>query len=122
MRSNNEVKQDYEAAKSRYAACGVDTDKAIAALKKLSLSIHCWQGDDVTGLEGGGELTGGIMTTGNYIGKATNGDELRADIDKAFSLIPGTKKLNLHACYAEFDGDRVDRDKIGPQHFTKWIA
>lgn len=121
MRINNDIRQDYEAAKSRYAGFGVDTDKAIETLKKLSLSIHCWQGDDVTGLEGGRALTGGIMATGSYIGKARTADELRADIDKAFSLIPGGKKLNLHAMYPEFDGEPVDRDKIGPQHFQKWI-
>ncbi|MBT3318655.1 MAG: L-rhamnose isomerase [Clostridia bacterium] len=121
MRSNNEIKKDYEIAKSRYAGLGVNTDKAIENLKKVSLSVHCWQGDDVTGLEGGGALTGGIMATGKYMGKARDGDELRADIDKAFSLIPGSKKLNLHASYAEFEGEPVDRDKIGPQHFAKWI-
>lgn len=114
-------KQQYENAKKIYQNFGINTDKAIQALKEVSVSIHCWQGDDVTGLESGGELTGGIMATGNYPGKARTGDELRADIDKAFSLIPGTKKLNLHAMYAEFSGEKVDRDRIDVSHFSKWL-
>ena len=121
MTNSEQVKKDYSSAKARFESRGVDADKAIAMLKKLTLSIHCWQGDDVAGLEGGGALTGGIMTTGNYMGKARNGDELRADIDKAFSLIPGGKKLNLHASYAEFDGERVDRDKLSVSHFSRWL-
>ncbi len=122
MRNTQEISGAYEAAKARYKSFGVDTDKVIAALKEVPVSIHCWQGDDVTGLESGGSLTGGIMATGNYPGKARTGDELRADIDKAFSLIPGKKRLNLHAMYAEFSGERVDRDKIGVEHFEKWIT
>jgi L-rhamnose isomerase len=122
MRNESEVERDYDYAKSRYRSFGVDTDKAIETLKTLTLSIHCWQGDDVAGLEGAGELTGGIMTTGNYMGKARNGEELRADIDKAFSLIPGKKKLNLHASYSEFDGQTVDRDKLDVSHFSKWLS
>lgn len=112
---------DYSGAKEQYGNFEVDTDKAIAILKGIPLSIHCWQGDDVTGLESKGELTGGILATGNYPGKSRTGDELRADIDKAFSLIPGKKKLNLHAMYAEFNGKRVDRDKIDVSHFSKWL-
>lgn len=115
------MKQDYITAKARYQAFGVDTDKAIETLKTIPLSIHCWQGDDVTGLESDGMLTGGIMATGNYRGKARSGDELRADVEKAFSLIPAKKKLNLHAMYAEFDGLRVDRDRLEADHFNKWL-
>lgn len=122
MKDQELIQSNYSRAKDVYKALGVDTDKAIADLKKVPLSIHCWQGDDVTGLESGGALTGGIMATGNYPGKARTGDELRADITKAFSLIPGKKKLNLHAMYAEFDGERVDRDKINVSHFSKWLA
>ena len=121
MNDRETVKRDYEAARQQYQAFGVDADAVIAALRGVPLSIHCWQGDDVSGFESGGALTGGIMATGNYPGKARNGEELRADIDKAFSLIPGTKKLNLHAIYAEFDGTPVGRDKIDASHFSKWI-
>jgi L-rhamnose isomerase len=121
MRDQELIHSDYSKAKDRYKAYGVDTDKAVQALKEVPVSIHCWQGDDVTGLESGGELTGGIMATGNYPGKARTGDELRADIDKAFSLIPGKKKLNLHAMYAEFSGEKVDRDRIDVSHFSKWL-
>ncbi len=119
---SDRVIKAYESAHERYRSFGVDTDSAIETLKELLLSIHCWQGDDVTGFESDGALTGGIMATGNYLGKARNGDELRADIDKAFSLIPGKKKLNLHAMYAEFDGPRVDRDKLEAAHFDKWLC
>lgn len=116
-----EISSNYSVAKGLYKSFEVDTDEAIAKLKVIPLSIHCWQGDDVTGLESGCTLTGGIMATGNYPGKARSGDELRADIDKAFSLIPGKKKLNLHAMYAEFDGNKADRNKLGPEHFKYWI-
>ncbi len=121
MRSNESIKYDYDQAKQWYKELAVDTDQAIEKLKGIPISIHCWQGDDVTGLESGGTLTGGIMATGNYPGRARNGDELRSDIEKAFSLIPGEKKLNLHAMYAEFTGKRVDRDKIDISHFDKWL-
>ena len=90
----------YEQAKQDYAQFGVDTDKAISTLKDIPISIHCWQGDDVIGLDGGGSLSGGIQTTGNYPRRARNFDELKADIRKAFALMPGTKRLNLHASYA----------------------
>lgn len=111
----------YELAKEIYAGIGVDTDKALSAMKDFTLSIHCWQGDDVGGFEHTGEaLGGGIAATGNHPGKARTGDELRADIDKAFSLFPGKKKLGLHACYLEA-GKKVDRDEVRPEHFTKWV-
>ena len=114
--------KNYDSAKIEYAKYGIDTDAAIEALLKLPISIHCWQGDDVTGFDNRAALSGGIQTTGNYPGKATTPEELMADIDKAFSIIPGKKKLNLHASYAIFeDGKAVGRDKIRPEHFAKWV-
>ncbi len=112
----------YDEAKKIYESFGVDTEKALNALKDVTVSVHCWQGDDVIGFDSKESLSGGIQTTGNYPGKATNPEELMADIDKAFSLIPGKKKLNLHASYAIFeDGDYADRDDIEPKHFEKWV-
>ena len=112
----------YAEAKKRYAEIGVDTDAAIETLKNIPVSLHCWQGDDVTGFDHDGPLTGGIQTTGNYPGKAMTPQQLMADMDKAISLMPGTKKLNLHACYAIFeDGEFADRDKLEPKHFKKWV-
>ena len=112
----------YELARARYAQIGVDTDAAIEKLKTIPVSLHCWQGDDVTGFDHDGPLTGGIQTTGNYPGKAKTPKQLLADMDKAMSLCPGKKKLNLHACYAIFEpGEFVDRDKIEPKHFKKWV-
>lgn len=114
--------QNYIQAKEQYARFGVDTEKAIAALQQVAISMHCWQGDDVGGFDRTGALTGGIQATGNYPGKATTPDELMQDIDKAFSLIPGKHKLNLHASYAIFDdGDFADRDRLAPCHFEKWV-
>ena len=116
-------KERYEAAKQMYAAAGVDTDAAIAVLKELPVSLHCWQGDDVTGFDHDGPLTGGIQTTGNYPGKAKTPEELMQDMDMALKLMPGKKKLNLHASYAIFEeGEFADRDKIEPKHFAKWVA
>ncbi|MBQ5592520.1 MAG: L-rhamnose isomerase [Clostridia bacterium] len=112
----------YEYAKDLYAKIGIDTDAAIAKLAELPISMHCWQGDDVVGFDSKEALSGGIQTTGNYPGKATTPAELMADIDKACSLIPGKKKLNLHACYAIFEnGEFADRDAIEPKHFAKWV-
>ena len=112
----------YELARARYAQIGVDTDAAIEKLKTIPVSLHCWQGDDVTGFDHDGPLTGGIQTTGNYPGKAKTPKQLMADMDKAMSLCPGKKKLNLHACYAIFEpGEFVDRDKIEQKHFKKWV-
>lgn len=112
----------YAAAKAAYAVYGVDTDKAIAKLKEIPVSLHCWQGDDVIGFDHDGPLTGGIQTTGNYPGKARNPEELFADMDKVISLCPGRKKINVHASYAIFEeGEFVDRDKIEPKHFKKWV-
>ncbi len=112
----------YESAKEIYARLGVDTEKAMDILSGTTVSIHCWQGDDVTGFDSKQALSGGIQTTGNYPGKARTPDELMSDFDKAASLIPGKKKLNLHASYAIFEnGEFVDRDKIAPKHFEKWV-
>ncbi|MBR6633529.1 MAG: L-rhamnose isomerase [Clostridia bacterium] len=112
----------YQEAKKIYARLGVDTDLAIEKLKKVAVSVHCWQGDDVTGFDHDGPLTGGIQTTGNYPGKATTPEQLMADMDKALSLCPGKKKINVHACYAIFEkGEYVDRDKLEPKHFKKWV-
>ena len=114
----------YESAKQIYASFGVDTDAAIAKLKSIPVSLHCWQGDDVKGFDTDPTkpLTGGIQTTGNYPGRARNPEELMADMDKVISLCPGAKKINVHACYAIFeDGEWADRDKLEPKHFKKWV-
>ena len=112
----------YNYAKEAYAKFGVDTEKALAALKDVTISVHCWQGDDVIGFDSKESLSGGIQTTGNYIGRATTPEELMADLDKAFSLMPGKKKLTLHASYAIFeDGESVGRDALEPRHFAKWV-
>jgi len=112
----------YDEAKKIYANLGVDTDAAIKALKDVTVCMHCWQGDDVIGFDCKDSLSGGIQTTGNYPGRATTPEELMADLDKAFSLIPGKKKLNLHASYAiSENGEIPGRDEIGPKHFEKWV-
>ena len=118
-----QIEQAYALAKEQYAAIGVDTDAALDKLQTVPVSMHCWQGDDVGGYEhvGGAELSGGIQATGNYPGKARTIDELRSDIEKALSLIPGTHRLNLHACYLDNGGTCVDRDAIEPKHFQSWI-
>jgi L-rhamnose isomerase len=114
------TKQRYESAKEIYKKIGVDTDEAISKIRKTSISMHCWQGDDVGGFEGAGQLSGGIQATGNYPGKARTPEELMADIDKALSLVPGKHRINLHASYAIFEpGEKVDRDKLEPKHFAK---
>jgi L-rhamnose isomerase len=116
------IRQAYELARERYAAVGVDTDKAIERLSAIPISLHCWQGDDVGGFESDEGLTGGgIQATGNYPGKARNADELRADLEAAYSLIPGKHRLNLHAIYAETGGKRVERTDLEPAHFARWI-
>ena len=116
------IKKAYDIAVERYAAVGVDVNKALEDLQKISLSLHCWQADDVVGFENpDGQLSGGIQTTGNHPGKARNIDEVRADILKAASYIPGTHRLNLHAIYGDFGGEFVDRDQIEPKHFESWM-
>ncbi len=114
----------YEAAKSAYARFGVDTDAALDTLANTPISLHCWQGDDVNGFEVREDAVdgGGIMATGNYPGAARTAGELRADADKAMSLIPGKLRFNLHAIYAETGGKRVDRDQLTPEHFSDWMA
>ncbi len=111
----------YIEAKNEYGKIGIDTEYAISRLAKIPLSIHCWQGDDVVGLDGGGAASGGIQTTGNYLGRARNFEELKADIRKAFALMPGKKRLNLHASYALLGGDKVDRNQYKPKHFSEWV-
>jgi L-rhamnose isomerase len=121
-RSSKTLSQNYASAKAWFADSGVDADAAMASLAKIPISLHCWQGDDVGGFENAGEgLSGGIAVTGNYPGKARTPDELRADLDKALSLIPGKHRLNLHAFYGEFGGKKVDRDQIETKHFQSWI-
>lgn len=119
--NRTDIETAYQIAKKQFAELGIDTDKAIEKVNDIPISIHCWQGDDVRGFESPEkELSGGIQATGNYVGRATNATQLRQDLDKAFSLIPGAKRLNLHAIYLESDTP-VDRDKIEPKHFANWV-
>lgn len=113
----------YDSAKEAFAKFGVDTDRAIAALNEIPVSAHCWQGDDVVGFDGGGAASGGIQTTGNYPGRARTFEELSEDIRFAFSLMPGKKRLNLHASYAILgdDAGKIDRDAYRPEHFAPWV-
>ena len=115
------MNQLYNLAKQQYANIGIDTQNAINVLKNIPTSIHCWQGDDVIGFDGSGNLSGGIQTTGNYPGRARTFEELKQDLHLAFSLMPGKKRLNIHASYAILDGDNVDRDNYQPKHFAKWV-
>lgn len=116
------IKERYEEARKIYGTLGVDTDQAIEVLANISISMHCWQGDDVKGFDQDGPLSGGIQTTGDYPGKARTPEELMSDLDKAYSLIPGKHKLNLHANYAIFKpGEFADRDALLPVHFKRWV-
>lgn len=116
------IEQAYSHARDRYASVGVDTERGLETLRTIPISLHCWQGDDVGGFENDLGLTGGgIQATGNYPGKARNADELRADLDKAYSLIPGKHRFNLHAIYAEMGSRKIERDRLGPEHFSAWI-
>src|SRR5512138_2678689 len=118
--SESNLQRSYDLAKERYAALEVKTEKALAQLEKISISLHCWQGDDVGGFENpSGDLTGGIAATGNYPGKARTAEELRSDLDVVYSLLPGSHRLNLHAIYLESD-QPVERDQIEPKHFSAW--
>jgi L-rhamnose isomerase len=122
MNDTSLIEKGYAWAREQYARIGVNTDQALEVLRAVPISLHCWQGDDVGGFESEEGLTGGgIQATGNYPGKARNADELRADLDRALSLIPGKHRVNLHAIYAETHGRRVDRDQLTPEHFTAWI-
>ena len=116
-----QILQAYEIAKERYAALGVDTDKAIAQLQKQQISLHCWQTDDVIGFESKDGLSGGIQTTGNYPGRARNIDEVRKDLEFVKTLLAGNHRVNLHEIYGDFGGKFVDRDQCGPEHFQSWI-
>ncbi len=122
MSCGEHIEQAYHIAKERYGAMGVDTDAALDRLAKIAVSLHCWQGDDVSGFENpDAGLSGGIQATGNYPGKARTPDQLRADIDKALGLIPGKHRLNLHSIYAETGGKKVERNVLQPEHFQNWI-
>lgn len=121
-RQDAKLEQTYQLAKERYAGLGVNTDQVLRRLAQIPVALHCWQGDDVGGFEHtGGPLTGGILTTGNYPGKARTADELRADATQALSLIPGKHRFSLHTIYGEFGGKKVDRNEIGPEHFRGWM-
>lgn len=121
MANQDQIGRNYEVAKERYAEIGVDTEEALKKLQDMKISVHCWQGDDVKGfLNPNGELTGGIMATGNYPGAARTPEQLRQDLEKAYSLIPGKHKLNLHAIYLDTD-EKVDLNEIEPKHFTAWV-
>ncbi|MFO7870677.1 MAG: L-rhamnose isomerase [Kiritimatiellia bacterium] len=118
-----QIEKAYGIAEDIYAGYGVDAAKAVELTEKLPVSMHCWQGDDVTGFEGAGELSdGGLAVTGNYPGKARNAGELRADLETACRLIPGKHRLNLHSIYAETGKGKTDRDRLGPEHFRNWIG
>jgi L-rhamnose isomerase len=122
LMTHDSLNRAYDHARERYAEHGVDADAALAGLAKVAISLHCWQGDDVGGFEQFGmELGGGLAATGNYPGKARTPEELRADAEKAFALIPGRHRFNLHAFYGDFGGKRVDRDAIDAGHFAQWI-
>jgi L-rhamnose isomerase len=119
--ANEKIQNFYHIAREQYASLGVDTTKALSALTKISISLHCWQGDDVSGFENpDAELSGGLAATGNYPGKARNAEELRRDLDLTYSLIPGSHRLNLHAIYLESE-EPVDRNKIQPEHYSGWV-
>lgn len=115
------MNMSYREAKETYAKIGVDVEQVIEKLKNTAISVHCWQGDDVVGFDGGGAASGGIQTTGNYQGRARNFEELKEDLTKAFSLMPGKKRLNLHASYAILSGEKVDRNAYRPDHFAPWV-
>ena len=119
--TESQILQAYAYAKERYAALGVDTDKAIAELEKQQISLHCWQTDDVVGFERNQALSGGIQTTGNYPGRARNIDEVRADLEFVKTLLAGSHRVNLHEIYGDFGGRFVDRDEVGPEHFESWM-
>jgi L-rhamnose isomerase len=122
MNQINRIEKTFELAKEQYSALGVDVENQMEKLSQIAVSLHCWQGDDVSGFEiDDNALSGGIQVTGNYPGKARTPVELKMDLEKAFSLIPGSHRLNLHALYAETEGEKVDRDRLEPKHFQGWI-
>jgi L-rhamnose isomerase len=117
------IKKSYQLAKEQYAALGIDTDHVISEMDNINISLHCWQTDDVGGFEKPGSVLGGggIQATGNFPGKAKTIEQMRSDLDKVMSLLPGKQRLNLHAIYGEFEGKLIDRDQIEPKHFQGWI-
>mgnify|MGYP006280565713 CR=1 FL=1 len=122
MPGRQTIENAYTAAREQYAALGIDTEQALERLAGIPISVHCWQGDDVSGFENpDAALEGGIQATGNYPGKARTPDELRADLDQVFGLLPGKHRLNLHAIYLDTGGRNVDRNEIGPEHFASWV-
>ncbi|SHH42558.1 L-rhamnose isomerase [Clostridium grantii] len=122
MKNREAIIETYKLAKAKYEKWGIDTDKVLEDIEKVAISIHCWQGDDVRGFENPeGSLTGGIQATGSYPGAARNPEELRADIDKVLTMIPGKHRLNLHAIYAETNGQKVERNELKPEHFKNWV-
>ena len=117
------IEKAYELAVIKYKGLGVEAGAAMTATAKIPVSLHCWQGDDVTGFEGADGLSGGgILATGNYPGRARNAQELRADAELAFSMVPGTKRFNLHSLYAETGSKKIPRDELAPEHFSTWIG
>lgn len=124
MTSSKQISAAYKLARDAYADLGIDTEAAIKRARSIPISLHCWQADDVRGLETPkpGVDSGGIMATGGYPGRARNGDEMRADLDLALKLLPGKQRLNLHAFYAETGSAHVDRDEIAPEHFARWLG
>ncbi|MBN2242984.1 MAG: L-rhamnose isomerase, partial [Acidobacteria bacterium] len=122
MEKERRIEKAYEIAREEYAAIGVDAERALDRLDRTPVSLHCWQADDVRGCENAGAaLSGGIRATGAYPGRANTLEEIRRDLDKAYSLIPGRHRVNLHAMYGDFGGVRVERDGIGPEHFRSWV-
>ena len=122
MQNKENIIKSYGLAKEQYGKIGVDTDEILKRLDEIMISVHCWQGDDVQGFENPeGALTGGIQATGNYPGKARSADELRQDLEMVFKLVPGKHKVNLHAIYGEFGGEKTGRDEIKPEHFRNWV-
>src|SRR5699024_11163587 len=116
------IEDNYQSAKVEYEKWGVDVEEAMKKLNNISISLNCWQGDDIEGFEmEERELSGGIDVTGDYPGKAGTPNELRGDLEKALSLIPGKHRVNLHAIYAETNGEKVDRDQLKPKHFKNWV-
>jgi L-rhamnose isomerase len=124
MPTSRQKSAAYRLARQAYADFGIDTEAALRRALSVPISIHCWQADDVQGLEspGGGVASGGIMATGGHPGRARNGDEIRADLDRVLKLLPGTQRVNLHAFYAETGEKRVDRDALAPEHFARWVG
>ena len=122
MNKSEIILKSYELAKDQYAGIGVDTEDVLRKLEQVSISLHCWQTDDVTGFENpDATLSGGIQATGNYPGKARTIEEARADLEKVYSLLPGRHRLSLHAIYGDFRNGKAERDKIEPKHFESWV-